>query len=143
MNVALDDMTLWHERDISHSSAERVIFPDSAITLDYLLNRMAFIIGNLTVYPENMKANIEKTGGLFYSQSLLLKLVEKGFTREKAYELVQDASMRVWNNEGSLRQLIESDAEAAPKLSKDELDSIFNLDRYMKNIDAVYKKAGV
>jgi len=143
MNVALDDMTLWHERDISHSSAERVIFPDSVIALDYLLNRMVFIISNLIVYPENMKANIEKTGGLFYSQSLLLKLVEKGLTRERAYEIVQDASMRVWKNEGSLRQLIESDAEAAPKLSKDELDSIFNLDRYMINIDAVYKKAGL
>jgi adenylosuccinate lyase len=143
MNVALDDMTLWHERDISHSSAERVIFPDSTIALDYLLNRMVFIISNLIVYPENMEANIEKTGGLFYSQSLLLKLIEKGLTRERAYELVQDASMRVWKNEGSLRQLIESDAEAASKLSKDELDSIFSLDRYMKNIDAVYKKAGI
>ena len=143
MNVALDDMTLWHERDISHSSAERVIFPDSTIALDYLLNRMVFIISNLIVYPENMKANIEKTGGLFYSQSLLLKLVEKGLTRERAYELVQDASMRVWKNEGSLRQLVESNAEVASKLSVDELDSIFSLDRYMKNIDAVYKKAGI
>ena len=143
MNVALDDMTLWHERDISHSSAERVIFPDSAIALDYLLHRMVFIISNLIVYPENMKANIEKTGGLFYSQSLLLKLVEKGLTRERAYELVQDASMKVWNNEGSLRQLIESEAEIASKFSKNELDSIFNLDQYMKNIDAVYEKAGI
>ncbi|MCL2026819.1 MAG: lyase family protein, partial [Leptospirales bacterium] len=143
MNVALDNMTLWHERDISHSSAERVIFPDSTIALDYLLHRMVFIISNLIVYPENMKANIERTGGLFHSQSLLLKLVEKGLTREEAYTLVQDASMRVWNNEGTLRQLIEADTEAAAKFSKDELDDIFDLGRYMKNIDAVYRKAGI
>ncbi|MCL2026673.1 MAG: adenylosuccinate lyase [Leptospirales bacterium] len=143
MNAALDNMTLWHERDISHSSAERVIFPDSTIALDYLLHRMVFIISNLIVYPENMKANIEKTGGLFHSQSLLLKLVEKGLTREEAYSLVQDASMRVWNNEGSLRQLIEAGPEAAAKFSKDELDEIFNLGRYMENIDAVYRKAGI
>jgi adenylosuccinate lyase len=143
MNVALDNMTLWHERDISHSSAERIIFPDSTIALDYLLDRMVFIINNLIVYPENMKANIEKTGGLFCSQSLLLKLIEKGFTREDAYKLVQDAAMRVWKNEGGLRALVEADPAVSQKLSAAELDSIFSLDRYMKNIGAIYKKAGI
>ena len=143
MNVALENMTLWHERDISHSSAERVIFPDSTIALDYLLDRMTFIIKGLIVYPENMMANIQKTGGLFYSQALLLKLIEKGFTREEAYKIVQDAAMRVWQGEGSLRELIETDSTASSKISAKELDSIFNLDGYMKNIGAIYEKAGI
>ena len=143
MNVALENMTLWHERDISHSSAERVIFPDSTIALDYLLDRMTFIIKGLIVYPENMMANIQKTGGLFYSQTLLLKLIEKGFTREEAYKIVQDAAMRVWQGEGSLRKLIETDSSVSSKISAEELDSIFNLDGYMKNIGAIYEKAGI
>lgn len=143
MNVALEDMTLWHERDISHSSAERVVFPDSTIALDYLLHKMCFIIKNLIVYPDNMMANINKTGGLFYSQSLLLLLVEKGFTREDAYKLVQDAAMRVWNGEGTLNELIQENPSVADKVTPEELSAVFNLDRYMKNIDAVYKKAGL
>jgi adenylosuccinate lyase len=143
MNVALDNMTLWHERDISHSSAERVIFPDSTIALDYLLDRMTFIIRNLHVYPENMMDNINRTGGLFYSQSLLLKLIEKGLTREDSYRIVQDAAMRVWKKEGSLRELMEKDPQAAPRITKEEMDSIFALQRYLKNIGAIYKKLGI
>lgn len=143
INVALENITLWHERDISHSSSERVIFPDSTIALDYLLDRMTFIIRELLVYPENMTANIQKTGGLFYSQSLLLALIEKGLTREEAYSVVQNTAMRVWKGEGTLRQLIEADSLARQKLSDAELDSIFNLDNYMKNIDTIYQKAEI
>jgi len=143
LNVALDDITLWHERDISHSSAERVIFPDSTIALDYLLHRMIFVIGNLHVYPENMMENINLTGGLFYSQSLLLKLIEKGMSREDAYKSVQDMAMRVWKKEGTLRELSEKDPEVSAKVSKEEFDVIFNLQRYLKNIDAIYKKAAI
>ena len=103
MNVALDNMTLWHERDISHSSAERVIFPIPPSRSDYLIHRMIFIMANLHVYPENMLENIERTGGLFYSQTLLLALVEKGLSREESYSIVQDMAMRVWEREGTLR----------------------------------------
>lgn len=143
MNVALDDMTLWHERDISHSSAERIIFPDSTIALDYLIHRMIFIIENLHVYPENMLENINRTGGLFYSQTLLLALVEKGMSREDSYKVVQDMAMRVWAREGSLLDLCRRDASVSTLLSAGELDSIFDLQRYLKNIDFIYNKIGL
>jgi len=143
MNVALENITLWHERDISHSSAERVIFPDSTIALDYLLHRMIFILNNLHIYPENMQANIERTGGLFYSQSLLLLLIEKGFTREEAYKMVQDMAMRVWAREGSLKELTLKSGFIMEKVTSAELDSLFDINRYYKNIGAIYKKAGL
>jgi adenylosuccinate lyase len=143
MNVALDNMTLWHERDISHSSAERIIFPDSTIALDYLIHRMIFVMGNLHVYPENMLDNINRTGGLFYSQSLLLALVEKGMSREDSYKIVQDLAMRVWAREGSLPDLCRKDAVVTGKITTGELDSIFNLQHYLKNIDFIYKKIGL
>lgn len=143
MNVALENITLWHERDISHSSAERVIFPDSTIALDYLLNRVVFILKNLHLYPENMQANIERTGGLFYSQSLLLLLVEKGFSREDAYRMVQDMAMRVWAREGSLKELTLKSPQVMGKVSAAEIDSLFDINRYYKNIDAIYRKAGL
>jgi adenylosuccinate lyase len=141
--AAMENVALWHERDISHSSAERGIFPDSTIALDYLLDRMTFIIRNLHVYPENVMDNINRTGGLFYSQSLLLKLIEKGLTREDSYRIVQDAALRVWKKEGSLRELMEKDPQAAPRITKEEMDSIFDLQRYLKNIGAIYKKLGI
>ncbi|OHD64183.1 MAG: adenylosuccinate lyase [Spirochaetes bacterium RBG_13_51_14] len=143
MNVALDDMTLWHERDISHSSAERIIFPDSTIALDYLIHRMIFIMENLNVYPENMMENIGRTGGLFYSQGLLLALVEKGLSREDAYRIVQDLAMRVWSKEGTLPDLCSTDSAISERLSKKELKEIFDLNRYLKNIDYIYKKIGL
>ena len=143
MNVALEDMTLWHERDISHSSAERVILPDSTIALDYLIHRMIFIIENLNVYPENMLENINRTGGLFYSQSLLLIMIEKGFSREESYAIVQDMAMRVWKREGTLRELCEKHPVMSQKISKGEFNLIFDMKRYLKNIDYVYKKIGL
>ncbi|HOJ30385.1 MAG TPA: adenylosuccinate lyase [Spirochaetota bacterium] len=141
--VALDNMTLWHERDISHSSAERVILPDSTIALDYLLSKMIFILENLHVYPDAMMKTIEKTGGLFYSQGLLLKLVEKGYTREEAYQIVQDNAMRVWNAGGSLKELSLNDGRITAKLSHDEIEEIFKLENFLHNIDYVFKKAGL
>ncbi|RPI96139.1 MAG: adenylosuccinate lyase [Spirochaetales bacterium] len=143
MNVALDDMTLWHERDISHSSAERVILPDSTVALDYIIHRMIFIIDGLIVYPETMKENIERTGGLFYSQSLLLKLVEKGISREDSYALVQDIAMRVWKKEGTLRELSGRDPKIGALLGERDLDAIFDMSGYLKNIDYVFKNAGL
>ncbi len=141
--VALDNMTLWHERDISHSSAERIILPDSTIALDYLLSRMIFILENLHVYPDAMMKTIEKTGGLFYSQRLLLKLVEKGYTREEAYQIVQDNAMKVWNTGGSLKELSLNDIRITQKLSSDEIEEIFKLDNFLHSIDYVFKKAGI
>ncbi|MGV7930942.1 MAG: adenylosuccinate lyase [Spirochaetota bacterium] len=143
MNVALDDMTLWHERDISHSSAERVILPDSTVALDYIIHRMIFILDGLIVYPDAMKENLERTGGLFYSQALLLKLVEKGASREDAYALVQDIAMRVWKKEGTLRELAGRDAGIGALLGARELDAIFDISGYLKNIDYVFKNAGL
>lgn len=143
LNVALDNMTLWHERDISHSSAERVTIPDSTIALDYLLDRMVFIIDNMHVYPENMMENIGRTGGLFFSQTMLLKLVEKGMTREDAYRLVQDCAMRVWQREGTLRGLLEAEPFVRDNVTPSEMDAIFNLERYLVNISAIYRKIGL
>lgn len=141
--VALDNMTLWHERDISHSSAERVIFPDSTAALDYLIHRMIFVIENLHVYPENMMNNIMLTGGLFYSQSLMLKIIEGGILREDAYAAVQEIAMRVWNGDGTLESLARADARINTRLTDEDFKGIFNLERYLKNIDFVYKKAGL
>jgi len=143
MNAALDDMTLWHERDISHSSTERVILPDSTITLDYILDKMIFIIKNLQVYPENMMQNINLTGGLFFSQSLLLCLVEKGMSREEAYTIVQNISMRVWKKEGSLQELTLKEQTLSKFLKTNEINEIFNLNNYLKNIDYIFKRAGL
>lgn len=143
MNVALENITLWHERDISHSSAERVIFPDSTIALDYLLHRVNFILQNLHIYPENMQDNIERTGGLFYSQSLLLLLVEKGMSREDAYSAVQSMAMRVWAKEGTLKSLTLSNPEIMQRVNQTDIEQLFDIERYYKNIDAIYKKAGL
>lgn len=143
MNTALDNISLWHERDISHSSAERIIFPDSTIALDYLLHKMIFIIENLHVYPENMIENINKTGGLFHSQSLLLKMVEKGLERDDAYKLIQDISMRVWNKEGNLKELALKDNAISKKVTENEINEIFDIRRYLKNIDSIFKKIGI
>jgi len=143
VNVALDNVTLWHERDISHSSAERVIFPDATIALDYILDKMTFIVANLHIYPDNMLASINKTGGLFYSQSLLLKLVENGFSREEAYKLVQDMAMSVWANKGTLEELTLKNKNIVAKVSSKDLQAVFNLKNYFKNIKSIYKKIGL
>jgi len=143
MQVALDNMTLWHERDISHSSAERIILPDSTIALDYLIHRMIFILENLHVYPERMMENIESSGGLFYSQSLLLKLVETGMSREEAYRIVQDLAMRVWKREGTLRELAEASPQISSCLTKKDLDVVFDMNRFLANIEYIYAKIGL
>jgi len=140
--TALEDVTLWHERDISHSSAERVILPDSTVTLDYLLHKMIFIISNLHIYPENMTANINRTGGLFYSQRVLLKLIEKGMSREDAYKTVQTASMETWAGKGSLMDTLKV-TEAGKLISDSEFSELFDINYYLRNIDSVYKKCGL
>jgi adenylosuccinate lyase len=143
VQTALDNVSLWHERDISHSSAERVIIPDSTIALDYILDKMKFIIEGLIVYPEIMIENMYKTGGLFFSQSLLLSIVNKGMSREDAYRIVQNISMRTWNREGTLKDLALLDKDISKILTKNEIESIFSLENYYQHIDYIFKKAGL
>lgn len=137
---ALENITLWHERDISHSSVERVIIPDATTVLHYILRRMERILRDLIVYPLNMKKNIEKTRGLIYSQKVLLALAKKGFTREEAYSIVQSSAMKVWNNEGDFLEILYKDPKIKKAFNKKELHSIFEPKDYLKEIDKIFKR---
>ncbi|NMB99419.1 MAG: adenylosuccinate lyase [Thermoanaerobaculaceae bacterium] len=137
---AIENISLWHERDISHSSVERVIIPDSTTVLHYVLRRMERIIRDLFVYPENMKTNLEKTKGLLYSQKVLLALAQKGFSREEAYLLVQSSAMKVWNNEGSFEDLLYKEPKIRKVFSKKELHSLFEPKSFLKEVDTIFKR---
>jgi adenylosuccinate lyase len=142
--AALENVALWHERDISHSSVERIIIPDSNILLDYMLARMTEIINNLTVYPENMLRNMEIFGGVIFSQSVLLKLVDKGLSREQAYKLVQSAAMNAWNKpDGDFKANLEKDDQVTKLLSAQELAECFNPESHLGNIDTVFERLGI
>lgn len=138
--AALENVALWHERDISHSSVERVIAPDSTIALYYMLEKIRQLINGLVVHPEKMKTNLESTHGLVYSQAVLLNLIDKGLTREKAYEVVQRSALRVWENKSSLLDELMKDTECLKYLSGKDLERIFNLKSRLKNIDTVFKR---
>lgn len=139
--AALENVSLWHERDISHSSVERVIIPDSCIILDYGLNLAINLIDNLIVYPKNMIANLNLTRGLIYSQTVLLKLVDKGMTREDAYKIVQTNAMRVWEDKSkNLYDELSRSAEVAKVLSKKELDEIFDSNKMLKNVNFIFSR---
>jgi len=140
MIAAYENIALWHERDISHSSVERVILPDSCILVDYMLNRMTGILTNLLVYPERMKQNIARSYGLYNSQRVLLALTEKGLTRENAYRLVQRNAMASWKKGKEFKELLLADREIKKTLTKKEIDSIFNMANYLRNIDYVFKR---
>ncbi|HVY87657.1 MAG TPA: adenylosuccinate lyase, partial [Hyphomonadaceae bacterium] len=141
---ALENVALWHERDISHSSVERGIGPDATIHLDFALNRLAGVIDQLLIYPDNMKANLEKLGGLHNSQRVLLALVEKGASREDAYRLVQRNAMKVWKDanrkEGDFLRNLEADPDVAKLLSKKELSGFFDLDYHFKAVDVIFDR---
>ncbi|MDT8318330.1 MAG: adenylosuccinate lyase [bacterium] len=137
---AIENVPLWHERDISHSSVERVIGPDATVTLDFMLNRAIGLIDGLVVYPENMMKNLNQMKGLVYSQQIMLKLVDKGITREEAYSFVQRNAMKVWEEGADFKEELLSDAELMKLLSKDEINEAFNLDYYLKNIDNIFKR---
>jgi len=141
--AGLENMALWHERDISHSSVERVILPDSNIILDYMLYKMTDIIQYLIVYPQRMKDNLEKTRGLIFSQSLLLALTRKNITREDAYKLVQRVAMQCWESGKDFRKMVESDKDITQYLSKEEIDRCFNLDYQLRNIDPIFRRVGI
>ena len=138
--VARENVALWHERDISHSSVERVIIPDSTTLMDYMLNKMIYLMENLLIYPENMMKNLNKTGGLIFSQEVLLALVKKGATREDAYAMVQRNAMQVWEAQKDFKMLLNSDKQIMALLNAEEIDSLFNLEKIMKNINKIYKR---
>ena len=137
---ANENIALWHERDISHSSVERFIAPDSTITLDFALDRLNSVVSNLVLYPENMLKNLNQLGGLHFSQGVLLALTQKGTTREKAYRIVQDISMKAWNKRGDFKKLLLKDQKVLKILTKKEIEKIFDLDRQIKNITYIYNR---
>ena len=139
---ALENVALWHERDISHSSVERFIAPDATITLDFALARLTGVIEKLLIYPERMRKNLDKMGGLVHSQRVLLALTQAGLTRDDAYRLVQRNAMKVWESDGalSLLELLQADAEVAAALSPAQLAELFNLDYHFKAVDAIFAR---
>lgn len=140
--ASLENVALWHERDISHSSVERIVIPDSCIALNYMLDLMIKLIKNLIIYPENMIKNLNLTRGLIYSQTVLLKLVDKGLSREEAYRIVQTSAMDVWANENkNLKDELLKSSEVMHYLSGNELNEIFNPDKILKNVDYIFQRS--
>ncbi|MBI5182400.1 MAG: adenylosuccinate lyase [Nitrospirae bacterium] len=138
--AALENIPLWHERDISHSSVERVIVPDSTILIDYMLVKIAALIESLKVYPENMQKNLNMTNGLIFSERILLELVYKGLKREDAYKLVQRNAMKTWERGGDFKSLIKKDQEIKASLNDKEIDDCFDLKHHLRNIDYIFKR---
>ena len=141
--TALENVALWHERDISHSSAERIILPDACTLLDYMLALLAKLVRGLQVYPENMRANMDKSRGLFASQAVLLKLTEKGLERQKAYEAVQRAALKTWGGDGEFLANLAAEPEIGAVLSAAELQDACGLDRHFRHVDKVFKDLGI
>jgi len=138
--ITLENVNLWHERDISHSSAERIIIPDSNILIDYMLQKFTNLIDNLNVYPDHMKENLNKTRGLIFSQKIMLDLTKKGLSREEAYRIVQKISMQVWQGRENFKELLLKDSEVSQYLSESEIRSCFDYQTYLKNIDQIFSR---
>ncbi|NQV18059.1 MAG: adenylosuccinate lyase [Armatimonadetes bacterium] len=141
--AANENNALWHERDISHSSVERIILPDSTILMNYMLNKMIPLIDNLLIYPKNMKKNLKLTNGLVFSQVILLELTKKNVSRDKSYEIVQRNAMTCWKTKKPFIELISEDSEIRHYLSEQEIEDIFSYDRYLENVDYIYKRIGI
>lgn len=141
--AAMENVALWHERDITHSSVERVIVPDSCIVLDYMLTQFSKIVDKLLVYPENMQRNLNKTNGLVFSQEVLLALTKKGMKREDAYRIVQERAMKVWENGSDFRELIKGSEDVRRLLSESELNELFDPKRSLKHVDYIFEKTGL
>jgi adenylosuccinate lyase len=141
--VGLENIALWHERDISHSSAERVVLPDSSIALDYMLQKAIGLIDGLVVYPERMLENLGATRGLIFSGQLLLALTNSGVSRETAYEWVQRNAMRVWDEDRDFHALVKADPDITSRLSVAEIDRTFSLDHYLRNVDQIFERLGI
>ena len=143
MLSAYENIPLWHERDISHSSVERVILPDATITVHYMLHRFANIVERLTVYPENMKRNMDRTFGLIYSQRVLLTLIDKGLKREEAYDLVQQKAMEAWEKQTSFKQLIKNEQKIQSVLTEQEIEDCFDHRYHLRNVDLIFQRVGL
>lgn len=143
MVTAFENIPLWHERDISHSSAERIILPDATTLLDYMLNRFAGVIENLVVFEDNMEANIWKTQGLVFSQRLLHKLIDKGMPREQAYDTVQPLAMKSWEEQMLFKPIVEADETITEALTQEEINEAFDLEHHTRNVDVIFKRVGL
>jgi adenylosuccinate lyase len=137
---ALENVALWHERDISHSSVERMIGPDATVTLDFALNRLAGVIDKLVVYPGNMQKNLDRLGGLVHSQRVLIALTQKGMARETAYKIVQKHATQVWQGKGDFLTLLKADKQVREKLSVAEIEKNFDLGYHFKHVDTIFKR---
>jgi len=138
--AAMENIPLWHERDISHSSVERVIAPDATILIDYMLNRLTSIVENLIVYPENMKANLDKMGGLIFSEAILLLLTRKGLSREEAYGVVQRNAMKVWEKGDDFKTLLSQDEVIKRLFTAEELNAAFNVRSHLKHVEDIFRR---
>lgn len=142
-STAYDNIALWHERDISHSSAERIILPDATTLLNYQLNRFANVVEQLTVFPENMKDNMETTFGLIYSQRVMLQLIDKGLSREEAYDLVQPKTAQAWDEKKDFRSLLETDSKITSILTQNDLNDAFDYNYHIKHVDTIFNRVGL
>ncbi len=140
MLAAFENIALWHERDISHSSVERIIFPDSTILLHYMLKKACWLVDKLNVYPDNMAANLDKSFGLLYSQSVLLALVQAGMLRDDAYAVVQRSAMRAWQEKTSFLELLKADTEVTGRLPEAELEACFDPSHQLRNMGVVFDR---
>jgi adenylosuccinate lyase len=139
----MENIALWHERDISHSSTERVIMPDACLALDYMLSIFTNIIDGLLVYPDAMEKNLNRTKGLVYSQRVMLALIDKGLSRQEAYKMVQRNAMKSWEKSKDFLKLLKADKEVIEKISPEELDSIFDYKYYLRFVDEIFKRLGL
>ena len=139
----MENVALWHERDITHSSVERVVIPDSCILLDYMLNIMTEVVDKLLVYPENMMKNLERTHGLIFSQSVLLALTKEGMKREDAYRIVQSAAMEVWQSGKDFKELLLANDEIARVLGKENIEVLFDLTKSIRNVGYIFNRVGL
>lgn len=143
MVTAFENVALWHERDISHSSAERIILPDATIALNYMLNRFGNIVKNLTVFPENMKRNMDRTFGLIYSQRVLLALIDAGMSREEAYDTVQPRAMEAWEKQTSFKEIVLADEKITSKLTSEQIDDCFDYSYHLSQVDYIFERVGL
>jgi adenylosuccinate lyase len=141
--TSLENIALWHERDISHSSNERIILPDSCLTLDYIIALFTSVMRRLQVYPHRMKKNLELTRGLVFSQRVMLGLIDKGLSRQQAYEIVQRNAMKAWKGNKSFLTLIKADSEVTNNLSLEELEKLFDYQYYLRHVDDIFQRLGL
>ena len=139
----MEDVVLWHERDISHSSAERVILADATAIIDYMLHRHTNILNHLGVFPETMRKNMDRTYGLIYSQRLLLSLIDAGLSREQAYDTVQPLTARSWDEQLMFRDLVDNDTMITTKLTKEQIDDAFDYHYHLRHVDELFKRVGL